>query len=111
MDALFIDDGFTLTHQMPAAPGLHVAVELVYRPALARERHAYQQKLEAKNPDAIDQFETELIARQTVAVNGAGIDKEKARRLHPTVRSRLIDLVLSYTPATVAEVEGKSSGA
>lgn len=112
MSAIFIDDGFTQTHQMPAAPGKHPAVELVYRPAPGKERHAYQAKLRTENADAIDQYENDLLFRHTVTVAGAELkDKERARRLHPDIRVRLIDLILSYTPATVAEVEGKSSGA
>jgi hypothetical protein len=109
--ALFIDDGFTLTDSLPAVPGLHPAAEMVYRPALARERAAYSAKMGAKDPDALDRYENELIARQTVSVNEQPVDKEKARRLHPVVRTRLIDLILSFTAAKQREAEGKSEGA
>ena len=110
---VIIEDGFTLTDHMPAAPGLHPAVELVYRPALARERNVYQAKLSSKDPEAIDRYENELIARQAVTANGVELrdNKDRARRLHPAIRLRLIDLILSLTPAAEAATEGNSDGA
>lgn len=109
--ALYIEDGFTLTDVVPAVPGLHPAAELVYRPALARERGVYSAKMAAKDADALDKYENELIVAYTVSVNDGKLDKEKARRLHPVVRSRLLDLILSFTAARQAQTEGNSGGA
>ncbi len=111
MESLFIEDGFTLTDSVPAVAGLHPAAELVYRPALAKERATYSAKMAAKDPDTLDKYENELIAKQCVTVNDTPIDKEKARRLHPVIRSRLLDLILSFTAARQRETEGKSEGA
>lgn len=100
MSDLFIDDGRTVTDHVPAVPGLHPAVEIVYRPALARERHVYMTKLGSQNPDVIEAYENDLIARHAISVNDVDMkDKDRARRLHPTIRTQLIDLILSYTAA------------
>ena len=69
-DTLFIEDGQNLTKSIPARPGYHAAVEAVYRPALAKERHAYAAKAKAGDPVAIDAFETDLIVRHVVTLNG-----------------------------------------
>jgi hypothetical protein len=110
-DTVFIEDGYTLTDHMPATPGLHGAAVLVYRPALARERHQYGAKI--SNPETLDKFEVDLIAKYTVSVNEVAIagDKGKAERLHPVIRARLIDLILSYTAPKEAQAAGNSAGA
>ena len=63
-DELFIEDGFTKRHQIAAVEGLHPAVEVVFRPALDRERKTYDTKLATRDPDQIEKYESDLIARQ-----------------------------------------------
>lgn len=112
-DPLFIDDGFTRTHDVPAVPGLHPAVRVVFRPVLDRERKAYDLKLASRDADAIDRYERDLIERQVNEINGEPPAKwkDKLHRLHPTVRATLLNLVFSFTPARQAEAEGNSGGA
>lgn len=98
-DSLFIDDGFTKTDRLPAKPGLYPAVTTVYRPALPRERLQYGQKLDSRDPEQIEAYQTELLLKHVQSVNGSPLDAAKVRRLEPNVRGRLIDLVLSYEPA------------
>ncbi len=112
-DPLFIDDGFTRTHDIAAVPGLHPAVKVVFRPALDRERKAYDQKLAARDPDALDKYECDLIARHVSELNDDAPSKwrDKLAKMHPTVRAILLNLIFSYTPAKRLEAEGESSGA
>lgn len=100
-DPLWIDDGFSRKHSIPAAPGLHPAVEVLFRPALDRERREYEAKLAGRSPEAIDKYRTDLIARYVLEVNGEPMHavKDKLTRLHPAVRSALVDVVLSFDPA------------
>lgn len=107
MTALFIDDGFQLEDHMPEKPGLHPAVTLVYRPVLQKERNVYATKAAANDPDELDRYENELIARQTVSVNGKSVTAEQARRLHPVVRTRLLDLIMSFTAAKQEKLAGE----
>jgi hypothetical protein len=111
-DPLFIEDGFTRSHTIPAVAGLHPEVKVEYRPALAKERTAYGAKTASKDVDAIDRHECDLIARHVLKINGEEKVnwKEKVGRLHPTVRNTLIDLVLSYTAAKEAGDLGNSPG-
>lgn len=107
-DGLFIDDGYTQTRTVPAVAGLHPDLTVVFRPALARERHAYRQRLAVPDPAVIDAHEADLITRHTVSVNGGPLDRPKVDRLKPAVRAILVDLVLGYTPADEAKDAGNS---
>ena len=104
---LFIDDGCTLTRTIAARPGLHPEAVVVYRPALAKERHVYSAKVKAGDAAGLDAYETELIAKQVVTINDEAAVKEKgkAARLHPAVRSDVIDLLLSFAPGDVSPEE------
>jgi hypothetical protein len=106
MDSLFIDDGFTKTDHTPARPGLHPAVTATYRPALPRERLAYSAKLDSRDPEQIEAYQTDLITRHVLDLNGKKLDAAQARRLEPNVRARLVDLVLSYEPARAEQDAG-----
>lgn len=107
MDGLYLDDGFTLTDHMAAAPGMHPAVELVYRPALPRVRLEYQARTAARDVDALERFEVDLLAKHLKSVNGSQPTADQLRRMHPVVRDRAVGLVLSLTAAH----EGNSPGA
>lgn len=95
---LYIEDGYTAHKTVPAVAGLHPPLDVEYRPALARERHAYARKLGSADPDQLAQHETDLICKHVVTLNGAGDvrQKEKVARLRPAVRAHLIDLILGY---------------
>lgn len=102
MSGLFIDDGYTLTKSIEAAPGLHPAVEVVYRPALVKERHAYAVVLGTKDASRIDDYEAELLGRHVQKLNGDSLPKDRAARLRPALQVKLMDLVLSIAPADEA---------
>lgn len=106
-----IDDGFTRKTEIKAQPGFHPAVVVTYRPALARVRHEYQIALKSNDPGRVADFERDLIAEYVRGVDGgAGPTKEEAARCEPNVRAALIDLILSYAPASPPPEEalGKS---
>jgi hypothetical protein len=101
MPALFIDDAYTASQTIPARPGFHPAVEVVYRPALAKVRHEYAAACKGSDPAKIDAFEADLVSRHIVTLNDSSIDKAKAGKLHPLVRADLVDLILSFAPGSV----------
>jgi hypothetical protein len=107
MDPLFLDDGFTRTHRLPAAPGLHPAAEVVFRPALAKERTAYVAALNTNDPDKVDRHECDLIAKYVLKIDDRGPDDWKHRlpRLHPSVKAALVNVVLGYAPARPPEAD------
>lgn len=106
-----ITDGFTRTTDIKGRPGMHPAVRVVYRPALARVRHEYQIAIKSNDPGRMDAVEVAILTEYVKDVAGDGpLSKAQAERLEPNLRSDLIDLVLSYTPATEQPEEtlGKS---
>ena len=107
MEGLYIDDGFTLTDDLAAIPGLHPAVTTVYRPALPKVRLEWAAKTAARDVDALEKFEVDLLKKQVRTVNGSEPTVDQIRRMNPVVRDRLVSLVLSYTAAH----EGEPSGA
>jgi hypothetical protein len=100
-DPLFLDDGFTRTHHVAASPGLYPAVDAEFRPALSRERNAHAAALNAGDPDRVEKFENDLLARHVLSLNGEPPEKWKSKlaRLHPGVKTHLVNAVLSYAPA------------
>lgn len=110
-DSLFIDDGYTITSHIAAAPGLHPAAVVVYRPALHRERRVYGAKIDTRNTEAISAYEADTLARHVVSINGDVIPKERVAKLHPTLFAKLIDLVFSYAAAEEEADAGNSRSA
>ncbi len=100
MSDLFIDDGYTLTRTIPAVPGLHPELTIVFRQALDKERVAYRLKGQSADPAVIDNHTTDLIVKYVLSVNGEELkDKAKVAKLKPPIRAHLADLILSYAPA------------
>lgn len=113
MDELFIQDGYTRTQTLPAVPGLHPEVRVAYRPALARERHAYAAKLATRDAAQADQHECDLIVRHVAELNGQppAAWRDKVAKLVPAVRQQLLDLVLGYSAAQeAADAKNSHSG-
>jgi hypothetical protein len=106
MEGLYIDDGFTLTDHMAAAPGLHPAVTTVYRPALSKERLGHAARIDAKDVEGLDKFEVELVTRHVKTINGSAPTPDQVKRIHPLVRDRIVGLVLSYRAAEEGEPSG-----
>jgi hypothetical protein len=100
MSELFIDDGYTQSRTIPAVPGLHPDLTVMYRPALDKERAAYRLKSQSSDPAVIDNHTTDLIVKFIVSVNGEEMkDKPRVAKLKPAIRAYLVDLVLGYLPA------------
>lgn len=104
MSDLFIDDGYTLTRTIPAVPGLHPELTIMFRQALDKERHAFRLKGQSTDPTVLDNHTTDLIMKYGVSGNGEDVknDKAKVAKLKPPIRSYLADLILSYAPADEA---------
>lgn len=103
-DPLLIADGYTTVRTVPAVPGLHPELRVCYRPALARERHVYRQKMAGPDPAVFEAGEIDLLARHLVSINGTEYrEKEKLARLVPAVRLWAANLILGYEPADEAQ--------
>ena len=98
MSALFIEDGYTRARKIPARPGMHPAAEVVYRPALDRERKTYAAKAGKGTAEELSGYETDLIAKYVVSLNAAPVSKEQAARIEPNLRADVVDLILSFAP-------------
>lgn len=112
MSDLFIDDGYTLTRTIPAVPGLHPELTIMFRQALDKERHAFRLKSQSSDPTVLDGHTTDLIMKYGVSVNGEDLknDKAKVAKLKPPIRAYLADLILSYAPADeVADAKNSPS--
>jgi hypothetical protein len=103
MSDLFISDGFTLSRTVPAVPGLHPDLTIMFRQALDKERAAYRLKGQSSDPAVIDNHTTDLITKFVVSVNGEDMaDKKRIATLKPAIRAYLVDLILGYLPADEA---------
>lgn len=95
MLSIFIDDGYTATKTLPAAPGLHPEVQVQYRPCLGRVRTEHQYAAQT-GAEKVAEFEDRLLAKHVTGLNGESIDAAKAGRLKPALRGKLLDLILGY---------------
>lgn len=103
MSDLYVDDGYTATRTIPAVPGLHPDLTVMFRQALDKERNAWRLKSQSSDPAVIDNHTTDLIVKFTVSLNGEELkDKAKVAKLKPAIRGYLVDLILGYLPADEA---------
>lgn len=112
-----IEDGYSIDTVIPRVAGLHPAVKVRYRPALAEERHAW---LMGADRDVggkervgriVDMLTRHVEAWDVKTKRGAEVspkNTEMVRRLQPTLQAKLLDLVLGYTPAQ-EEADEKNS--
>lgn len=103
-----IDDGYALCTTIQESEGLHPALTVNFRPALADERFEHFAAKDVTGKAQLDRV-SRLIARYLEswdAVNRKGdavpATAENIRRLHPALLSKLLDLVLGYAPAEEA---------
>jgi len=112
--SLFIDDGYTRTATIEAVPGLHPGGKVEYRPALSLKRTEYSVVANSNQPAKINDYENDLIAKQVVCLDAAGrlgaITKAEAARIEPTLRNRLLNLILGFEAGDEAGDVGNSSG-
>lgn len=104
MSDCYIDDGYTCTKTIPAAPGFHGELTVVYRPALYADRRAYVAKFAAaqgdpKRAEQIARDEFDAVAKHVASLNGEPVTKDKAARLKPVILDHLVNLIFSYAPA------------
>lgn len=103
MSDLYIEDGYTATRTIPAVPGLYPELRITYRPALDKERNAHRLKGQSSDPAVLDGYNTDLIIKHIVSVNGEEMkEKPKVATLKPAIRGHCVDLVLGYLPADEA---------
>lgn len=95
--ALFIDDGYTLKKLIPADGSLHDGCEVIYRPALAKKRVEYGAVAGEGNPNKTAQFEDATIAEHVVTIAGQKLTVERAGKLIPSLRGKVLNLVLGYS--------------
>ena len=93
--SLYIDDGYTRSKRLDAAPGLHPDVTVSYRPALAKVRTELGYAAQG-GADKVFEFESRLIERQRVTLDGEAVTAERAAKLVPSVRDKVLQLVLGY---------------
>lgn len=98
MASMFIDDGYTVRRKIEAVPGLYPAVDVVYRPAIAKVRLELATAT-GRGVDATFAFENDLIAKHLASLNGGPISPEMAGKLVPNLRNAILDLVLGYAGA------------
>lgn len=104
----FIADGYTLTKRLDAAPGLHPAVTVGYRPALAVERTKLG-FVAGTTPEKVAAAENELIERQRVTLDNEPVKAAQAARLVPALREKVLHLVLGYAGGDEDEGDRKNS--
>jgi hypothetical protein len=94
-DSLFIDDGYTATKRLDAAPGLYPAVTVTYRPATSQARTELGFAA-ATTADRVVTLENQLLERQRVALDGEPLTAARAAKLKPALRDKVLNLVLGY---------------
>lgn len=113
--SIFIDDGYTLSKEIEAVPGIHPAMSVEYRPALAVKRAELGVVAGRGDAAKITEFENELLAKHIVRYDagdiGGELKKADAGRMIPTLRNKLISLVLGYEPADEEADLGNSPSA
>ena len=93
-----IDDGYNLTRAVPAKCGLFPELIVIYRPAFAKERNAFNSRMNSHDPAVIDSAEMDLLERHIISVNEQPLgDRNKLERLRPAIRDALIDLIMSHS--------------
>lgn len=111
MSSIFITDGYTRSKQIAAEAGLHPEAHIVYRPALSRARTELGLIVQSGSAERISRFESELIARHVDTISGEKMDVAKAGMLIPSLRVKVIDLILGYVGSDAEAADVKNSGA
>lgn len=103
MDELYIADGYTAHKSIEASAGFYPALEIAYRPALAKARIEYRLKSNSGDAAVLESHENDLILKYVVSINGHQPDKHRIGKMKPVVRTILIGLVLGYEPEDEAQ--------
>lgn len=106
--SIFIEDGYTKRKTIEAVEGIHPEVTVEFRPALPKKRLEYSALLNAGAVDRQFDFETDLILKHLVSLDAdpspfgdpkSAQAKDRVGRVIPSLRGKLIDAVLGYTPS------------
>lgn len=104
--SIFIGDGYDLTKSISGRTGVYPKLEIKYRPALDRKVMEYWSQVDTSkghdapnDPARLDAWLTDLIASNVASINGESLDKAKAAKLLPEIRTILRMLVLSQADA------------
>lgn len=95
MSMLFIDDGYTRRAYIAARPGVHGALEIVYRPMLAEERDTLYAAVERKQPREQVRMIAIAIAERVESWSAAdvAVSADNVRRLQPALFNRVYNLI------------------
>jgi len=104
--SLFIEDGYTRRKDIDEAAGVHPAAAVVFRPALALKRAELGVIASHGNAEKIVAWENELIAKYVVSLDGVAVTKGDAAKLIPTLRNKILNLILGYDPSDEAKDAG-----
>jgi hypothetical protein len=115
---IFVGPGYKATKTIPAVPGLHPPLLIVFTLASAKDRCLQRTKSATANADAYEIFEVDLISRCLVSINKINsqghplaqsgtwlITRERISELRPAVRKILLDLILGITPEDAGQAE------
>ena len=101
-EPFFINDGYTKETTIPAIAGMHPALWIQFRPALAEQRVILQRAL-LQDPEEQVKAMAAIICRHLIdwsATADGGIKSQikvdVVRRLHPTLLGKILDQILGY---------------
>lgn len=104
MSDLFIDDSHTFEETIPEVPGIYPSLFVVYRRAVNVGRLKYFKAMD-RTPEEQDEITAKLFVEH-VQDWDATLDGKKApivvdlvKRVPPGLRTKILDLILGYTPA------------
>lgn len=106
----YIDDGYTAETTIPAASGIHPAVKITYRPALAEERYQILRVTDVDGKEHVGRL-AKLVKRHLEAWNVKDrkgnvvpIEESFIRRVQPALLGKITDIILGFS-ATAEEAE------
>ncbi|HEV3439638.1 MAG TPA: hypothetical protein VG122_19900 [Gemmata sp.] len=105
---IFVPPNYKATKTVPAVPGLHPELKIVYKLMSAKDRSMRQNKLsQSKQADVHEALDLNLINAHLVSINGMNnsafasglwlITPQMVTELRPAVRRILVDLILGET--------------
>jgi len=118
MPCAFIDDGYTETARMAAAPGVSPAITFRFRPVTAGEFGEYAHKLELSNTAEAKVATAEILASKLVdwdVRDASGVKIEitvdNLLRLEHELHLKLFQVVIGEIPGDDSNVEHARSNA
>jgi len=105
---LFITDGYTLAKKIPAMHGIHPEVSVIYRPAVAKARIELGIIASSGSAERVFQYENDLLASHVITLADQKLTSALAGQLVPTLRGKILDLILGYAGSDEEESDAKN---